>query len=237
MPKRIGIARSILGAPFAEALRRRAGSAVAVVDVPPLHIAEQLRQGDLDGAFVSPWEHLACYPTHRIVPGAAGVSEGPSGLITLVFRQHTRTLARIAARSDAPAECALAQIVLAEKYTTKAEFQELTGTWEEALGNADAVLASDALAVDTEGVEWRIDLVDEWYDLTGLPYVHGFWVVRDGAFTDLSIFAPPENMASGVVRTAPSADDWNGLQEFYRLGYFHGIFDDLPDLRFTGPPQ
>jgi hypothetical protein len=44
-------------------------------------------------------------------------------------------------------------------------------------------------------------------------------------------------MASGVVRTAPSADDWNGLQEFYRLGYFHGIFDDLPDLRFTGPPQ
>lgn len=237
MPRRIGTTRTILGTPFVDAYVRRVESGAAVVEFPPQKLAEELRQGNLDGAFISPWEYVKCYPAYSIVPAAGIVSEGAGGLIGLLYRRQARTLERIAARPDVPSERALAQIVLAEKYEVHPVFQDFTSSWEEALGSADAVLVSDTLARESTAVRERLDLVDEWQDITEFPFVHGFWVVRDEAPADPSLFAPPDALPPGIVRGVPAENDWNALREFYRMAYFHTIIDDLPDLKFTPSGQ
>jgi predicted solute-binding protein len=132
------------------------------------------------------------------------------------------------------------------------------------LHKADAaLLAGNASLCQSTGHANSLDLVEHWTELTGLPYVHGFWCTRPGLLT-------PENLAviteaaseaaeeSGKMTPAmldpglPSlgADDlvalldasayvFNGpeqraVDQFLRFAFYHGMLPDVPELRFAG---
>ena len=112
---------------------------------------------------------------------------------------------------------------------------------------------------------FTLDLVEEWHDLTELPYVHGFWVgteshVSDGEIRAL-IRAKHDGMAHldeivqevsrehelSVERTQHyfssfsygfGAEEQDSLAEFIHYAYFFGIIPDAPDIRFfpSAPP-
>jgi predicted solute-binding protein len=104
-----------------------------------------------------------------------------------------------------------------------------------------------------------LDLVDEWFDLTELPYVHGFWVGRETELLEneaaallhaksqgvqlqskiAEAFAQKQNISLGVARDYLSAFSYDlgqqeedSIQEFFHYAFFHGAIGDVPDLQY-----
>jgi len=93
----------------------------------------------------------------------------------------------------------------------------------------------------------KLDLVDEWYDLTELPYVHGFWAFREEVLEELDFKQIERQSLSQTGMLAKFGDDaeylesfryelnegaLRGLSEFYRMAFYHGIMKEIPDVRF-----
>ena len=56
--------------------------------------------------------------------------------------------------------------------------------------------------------QFSLDLVEEWNDLTGLPYVHGLWVVREGHFTSEEAEVLLASKVSGLHERPALAERW-----------------------------
>lgn len=209
-------------------------------------LAVQLREGKLDGAFLSPVEYAHLYGTCKIAPNVGVLSEGESGSVLLVFHEHLHTIKTIGVDPAFPSEIVLADIIMKEKYDTAPQFVPLSGSVDEALRKADAALVVDRSAIAVRDRPARLDLVDEWYDLSELPFVHGFWVVREGTFAAeemkaLTTAALPAESLPGLnpdeeeyllnFRYTLEEEGIASLNEFFRMAYYHGVLKDIPDLR------
>jgi len=110
---------------------------------------------------------------------------------------------------------------------------------------------------------FHLDLVEEWFDLTGLPYVHGCWVVREGHWAesdsdllreaktrgtkDLSAVASsaakhplsPETVAAYLSSFSYDLGEEQeaSLSEFFRYSFFHGVLGDIPDINLASPEE
>jgi predicted solute-binding protein len=131
---------------------------------------------------------------------------------------------------------------------------------DEMLRKADAALVVN-FHPHSQGQDepFSLDLVEEWNDLTGLPYVHGIWVghdeddpgntveelsrSRDRGVADLRTIARAlaaerdltEKIAEEYLSKFSysfSEQDQQGFTEFIQFAYFHGVLPDVPDLNF-----
>jgi predicted solute-binding protein len=250
MAKRLGLVPHLYARPIVRGIRDRGtasgGGMFAFVEDQYARLALQLRQGQLDGAFLSPVEFAQNYSQWRLVPGSCVVSRGESASVLLIFNEKVRRLKTVAVNPAFPSEIVLAGIVLKEKYDVAPQFLPQAATAAEGLAKADAVLAVDREALAAGGYSSRIDLVDEWFDLTERSFVHGIWAARQGALSPpeikalagsgLSDEAMPE--LSGAEREylrrfryVFDDDASSSLNEFFRMAYYHGMLNDLPDVQ------
>jgi chorismate dehydratase len=253
MPKRLGIPGDSYLRPLFNGLRgeTREGD-LQVIEASPAELALQLRQGELDGAFLSPIDYAKDYSDYKIVPQVACSSSGPSGIVSLLFNEQLFSLRTVAVDPRYTSEIVLMHLILVEKYDIVPQIVPAGGSVDDLLKTHDAVLVTGAAAEQMSGRKNKIDLVDEWTDLTGMPFVHGFWTVNEGLpgnfELDILALSPPpvapqiegiqvEEDGSFVPRIdfAFGADVAEALNEFYRMAYYHGILKDLPDLRFPTP--
>jgi chorismate dehydratase len=247
MPKRIGIPSLVYSRPVSDGLRKKAGRAFELVEGAPAQLAYELRQAALDGAFLSPIDYARDYSRLMLVPDVGAVSEGESGAILLVFHEKTRKIETVCADPAFASEVVLAHLVLVEKYGIAPQIVPFAGPWEEALGKADAVLAAGDEALSLARTPNKMDLVDEWKDITEFPYVHGVWAVRENALTERELRLIVEGTRLGEKQLPTGAEMGffhhfryrldepavNGLTEFYRMAYYHGILKDIPEIRFV----
>ena len=250
MAKRVGITPQVYAQPLFDGLKSLGTNNDPVFDLvtaSPAHLALQLRQEELDGAFLSPIDYARGGPSLRILPVPALISRGESKSIALVFREGLDHIATIAADPGFASEIVLAHLILAEKYDVAPTTVALTSTIEESLLVADAILVADSKKDIIEAYPNRLDLVDEWEDIAGLPFVHGIWVVRDGAWlqqeTDelrkrsaISI-SSLKDKGSDRFRYELDSEATAGLTEFFRFVFYHGILKEIPDVRFVDPQR
>jgi chorismate dehydratase len=117
---------------------------------------------------------------------------GPVMSVKLHFRAPAREVRRVALDEGSRTSAALAQILLAEQYGVRPQFERLPiGCGAEA-SDADAVLLIGDRAIATEGRGTRSeergasgamfvevwDLGEVWNRWTGLPFVFAMWVAR-----------------------------------------------------------
>jgi hypothetical protein len=82
--------------------------------------------------------------------------------------------------------------------------------------------------------------------------VHGFWCAREGALSEaqwnlLAALGLPPEATEALETDAPSPVNifsydfaenvQEGIREFLRYAYYHGILPDVPDLRFFGAQE
>ena len=104
-----------------------------------------------------------------------------------------------------------------------------------------------------------LDLVEEWNDLTGLPYIHGFWVGREEELSkeeaDALLIAKNNGvlLKSQIAQSAAQQRHLSineltsylssfsyilarrkkeSLAEFINYAYFHGVIGDVPEILF-----
>jgi chorismate dehydratase len=262
--KRLGVPSAFYAKPLTVHLADR-DIFVRQVDVPARH-AVQLREGELDAAFLTPIDYARESSEYRIVPGVGVSSASATGSISLVFRDDIQTINTVAIDPSSSSEIILAKIILKEEYELEPKFQPYTGPGDRALANTDALLLiGDASLREISTHPNRIDLVEAWNEITGLPYVHGFWCAPDEslnpeatqwliqcAYNGLaSLDAIAGDLPGNTFPTLSHADmadylyafsydlnedDLEGLREFLRYAFYHGVTPDVAELRFFEVP-
>ena len=264
---RLGVTEALSLKPLLEGLDAPGTQFDLAVDLPAsLAIAFSDRPENFRGAFLSPIDYARHAGDYQIVPGISVSSALPTGAIQLFVNEGTKNISRLAVDIRVTSEIILAKILLLEKFTNLSphkqaiQFIPMMPDLPSMLKKADAALiANFAPPLPGSGDMFSLDLVEEWSDLTGLPYVHGFWVVREGQWDESesrALHAAKErgrkNLSSVASRYAPVSslaeetcleyltsfsydlgeEQEESLSEFIRYSYFHGALGDIPDLTF-----
>jgi len=248
MAKRVGIPPEAFALPLAVPLKDRQDNLFTVTEQSPAELAIALRKHQLDGALLSPIDYAKDYAMYRIVPGVGIASSGESQTVLLVFHESLRDITTIAVDPHFTSEIVLASIILSERYDSHPKIVPFSGTVETMMQSADCALVVGNAAFRFSDHSTKIDLVDEWSDMTELPFVHGIWVSREQDLTvremeALKYHLPPEKLPEEEIRSFdPSyfaSFQYNlngeavaGISEFFRMAYFHGILNDITDVKF-----
>ncbi|MBI3006440.1 MAG: hypothetical protein HYY49_13670 [Ignavibacteriales bacterium] len=236
------------------------------VDIPAQNALKfAQRSGDIRCAFLSPLDYARHGGEFRIVPGIAVSSSQPTDTIRLFVNSDVRNIHSLAVDIRMTSEIILAKIILSEKYRN-ASIKDVRFQVIAMLPNVDLMLqkADAALVVNLQPTvetsdKFPLDLVEEWNDLTELPYVHGFWVAREGDLTRDDIQNLLDAKQKGVEEIVTIAEDaalhpkasketaltylssfsWElgateqeSVSEFFRYSFFYGALADIPDLNF-----
>ncbi len=243
----IGIPADISCRPFRDALRSAGGFEI-VLDAPA-SLARRLEHRELNGALLSPIDFARNASEYLIVPGSAVSSQSGNESIVIHFREGVKAVRTLAVQPVSASDIILAKILLAERFDIEPRIMPLTGSLDAMLARADAaLLAGDAALGSALERPEALDLVEEWIAATDLPYVHGFWCAREKMLTDDertvlgglgSRVADPAPESGGPSPLDLFSYDFpenvqEGIREFLRYAYYHGILPDVPDLRFFG---
>lgn len=262
--KRLGVPPPFYARPLTGHLAERALFATRM-DIPARHAA-RLREHELDAAFLTPIDYARDSSEYRIVPGVGIGSASATGTISLLFHEDLQTISTVAIDPASSSEIVLAKIILAEEYECTPQFQPYAGPAGAALAQADAVLlVGDDSLKEIAAHPHRIDLVQAWNEMTNLPYVHGFWCGGDDSLDPEEVFWLMQGAGRGIASIdtlvsdlphgafpsfSPSDladylyafsydlndDDLDGLREFLRYAFYHGVTPDVPELRFYDVP-
>jgi len=261
--KRLGIPPHLYAVPLTGA-RGAEPSYDWVVDAPARN-AITLREGGLALALLTPIDYARESSLYYIVRGVAVASRGGDESISLLFREGLHRLNTLAIDPSSASEIILARIILAEQFNLRPTLVPYQGDPAGALKSADAVLVSGDIALR---MVWEkgdtLDLVEEWVEMTSLPYVHGIWCGREHAagaddcarllqlsaegradFDALSEEAARAQRlgAMDAVRIREYLEQLTfdatgeveeGLREFIRYAYYHGVLPDIADLQYYG---
>jgi len=268
----IGVSEASYLRPLWYGLRNTESDLDLRVDVPAqLPVSLQQRTGNLRCAFLSPIDYARHGGDYCIVPGVAVSSVNRSNTIQLFINPDVRDIETIAVDIRVTSEIILAKIILAEKFPNREaakrapQFLPMLPNRVEMLRKADAALIVNLQPVEkVEEKPFALDLVEEWNDMTGLPYVHGCWVGHDEEDLGGVVREILRSKDQGVAHLGQIADvvaaemnlsrqfasqylstfsydlgelEQESITEFMKYAYFHGILPDVPDLSFyeVGP--
>ena len=223
--------------------------------------AIDMRQGDLEAAFLTPIDYARESSNYSIVPGVAVSSRAPSDTVVLHFKTGLQTIKTMAVHPTSTSEIVLATILLSERFDVRPRIVPVFGSFDQMLQAADAALlvGNDALG-ERDRHHNKLDLVEEWTDMTGLPYIHGFWCTRAsdltpdhvaelqraGAQGAASLEAIARSEASKHPRETPEGlrhyfesfsftftdEEQEALTEFLRYAFYHVVLPDVAELNF-----
>ncbi|MDH7514772.1 MAG: hypothetical protein QHI48_02695 [Bacteroidota bacterium] len=202
---------------------------------------------------VPAWKHGEL----SLVPGGAVSAVGPTNDIVLFFSPGLMTIRHIGTRSPEVYEILLAEVVLREKYRMTPTFHRWDGTVEEGLRRYDAVLLLDEDIPHGRVAPFHtLDLVDEWFDMTQLPFIRTVtagWthlltkpfcdaVATAASAVDARLLSDLEERlvrqgttsgcesVPGHYRCILDADVIEGLDVFFRFCFYHGLRRDIPSF-------
>ena len=106
---------------------------------------------------------------------------------------------------------ALAQILLQERYGVRPAVRPLLLDADAEASGADAVLliGDRAMKACLPGFRYSVDLGEEWFRWTGLPFVFAFWAVREGFKDDAVVDDLKRSRDFGVANIPTIAEKYS----------------------------
>ena len=236
--------------------------------VNSIHLNE--RTNDLRCAFLSPIDYARHGGSYRIVPGICASSVNPTQTVMLTIKNGVRNIRKVAVDIRVTSEIILAKIILLERIRNLPEdrqgieFVPMMPSLESMLQKADAALIVNfSPQKDTPSEHYTLDLVEEWADMTGFPYVHGFWVAREEDIDAGHIKALMDAKGRGVGRIDSIIGEYDSrggvsqqelkeyfesfsydlgeneidsITEFVTMAYYHGVLPDVPEIALFESP-
>jgi chorismate dehydratase len=223
--------------------------------------AKKLLEGEIELALISSMDYALKKDTWHIVPGLCTTSAGQAKHVQLFFKKDLKEIQTIAIDQNVSGEDVLLKIIMREKYELTPDYIYMAAEIEPMLEKADAALIVNENALFYYNSHPnRLDLNEEWLDLTGLPFVYALWVGRDLAVSasDLSLIQSSYNLGKNNLQNIAQSyaseknNDWifyfdfiakdlnytfsereeDGLLEFFNYAFFYGYTEYIPDLHF-----
>lgn len=221
--------------------------------------AYKLKEGEVDLGIISSLAYAQKKESWRIIPGIALSFLVGSNAMLLFFRKGLKEINRVAINASAITANVLLKIILQEKFKLSPEYISIDAPVDEMLTEADAALLTGSQAM-RERRPNRLDLCEEWYDLTGHPFVYAFWAgleigvtAGDVALIKQSHHLGMKNLENISKKFAQkNKESWayyhdiftryirfefndrekQALQEFYNYAFYYGFSEFIPDLLF-----
>ena len=223
--------------------------------------AVQLREGAADLALIPALEYGRRKEIWNLIPGISVSTRGSLKNLQLFFKKGLKEIRTVAVDPVAESEKVLLHILMREKYMMNPSYIEMESDLDKMLDRTDAALLSGSAALKYYlSNRNRLDLGEEWYDLTSLPFISGFWAGRPFTVSSEQVAAikksfilgqrnlekisqtyaqdQPENWVfyhdflSKDLSYQLSEDVIDGLMEFYNYAFFYGFIDHIPDLHY-----
>lgn len=166
----------------------------------PSQLAVRLRNGELAAGMVS---SVACFlnPRLQIAPGMAVASKGPVQSVKLFLNGDVESIRRVALDTSSLTSVLLSKVVLSESYGLSPEFVDMPPHVEDMLGACDAAVMIGDPAMKVPAHRYReLDLGEEWYKLTGLPFVYAVWAVNPDLASPALVDVLQRSKAYGIER-------------------------------------
>ena len=225
------------------------------------YAAEQLRQGAIELGIIPAVEYARRKETWNLIPGLCVSARGSLKNVQLFFKKGLKSINKIAVDQNAGSNKTLLQILLREKYFLNPEYMEMAPNLDLMLKKADAAFLVGEPAIENfKLTRNRLDLGEEWYDLTGLPCPLAFWAGRQFTINEDDVNSIKksfeigsrniEKISKDYAKSHPenwafyhdilthdlsyqfSEDVKDGLMEFYNFAFYFGYIDQIPDLHF-----
>lgn len=147
----------------------------------PSICAEQLEVGQIDVGLV-PVAEIARQGL-EIIPGVGITSLGAVRSILLFSKVPWQAVRTLNADASSRTSVQLARVVLRERFGIEPEIRQHLPSLPAMMESADAALliGDPALVINPADQPYRwLDLGEEWFRLTGLPFVFAAWAARPG---------------------------------------------------------
>ena len=231
-------------------------------DVPSV-CADRLLEGEVELGIIPSIEYARSKGAWKIVPELCIASQGAVKSVNLFFKKDLRDLRKIAVDTGSRTSVALLKILLRERYQMEPELLPMPPDLERMFQQADAALVIGDRALHYQhSHESYLDLGEEWFDLTGLPFVYAFWAGHELSINEEDVKLLQESYRFGerhlddiCTRFAADKDfppsfyrayltenihyqfgeaEKEGLKEFYNYAFYFGFIEHIPELHFYG---
>jgi chorismate dehydratase len=198
-PIRIGAVGYLNARPLTWALDREPARWQVRYDVPSV-CAALLHAGEVDLGLVPSVEYLRS-PDYRMVPGIGVGSRGPVASVAMYTHREVPAIRSIALDTSSRTSVALIRVLCRHHFHIDPEFVAHGPDLVAMTRAADAALLIGDPAFDAEhealGLR-KVDLGEEWFRMTGLPFIYAAWTGRAGAVAADEVRALQEAQAEGV---------------------------------------
>ena len=144
----------------------------------PSECARLLHAHEIDVGLIPSIEYLRGPLPYIIVPGPAVTSRGPVASVAIYTRREPGDIRTIAMDTSSRTSVALATVIVQRRFGVTVEPVAMAPDLDAMLARADAalIIGDVALFLDhaASGVR-KIDLGEEWTEMTGLPFVYACW--------------------------------------------------------------
>jgi chorismate dehydratase len=257
---RVGTLKDFFCAPLTHSLEKSPAVAGLFIDTPTV-LVDKLMSREIDAAFLTPIDYARMSSDLQLLPtlGAASIIE--SRTVLLCLNSTIRELKTVALGAATATDVVLAKIILEEQFKSHVVFIPVAGGVDEMLEKADAALLCGDAVLSSEWEGPSIDLIEEWTEMTGLPFVHAVCATllnheRAAAIETLLVDSRHAGLAelpacaseiAQRLHVAPERVEEQlelyqyelmpthreSIDEFFRLAFFHGILQDVPEIHMS----
>ena len=212
-----------------------------------------------NAVFVPPIDFAQNSSGMVLYPNLGVSSIGDSGVARLFLRKNLPVIRTLAVGNVSTTDVVLSRIILGEKYESEPAIVPVIGTVDEMLAKADCALISGDSLLRLQTDHPFIDLVDEWTDITELPFVHTVCIAREDAFAKEVVALLTSSQEAGKHSIDSIANELSAelkissdtlqqylshfsygfnessktaLEEFFRMAFYYGILGDVPEINF-----
>lgn len=193
--------------PYLNARPLLEGLECRITELVPARLCEEFQKGEFDAALLSSIDVLS-QSDASVVDGVAIASRGEVHSVILAYTGEVAALGKIHLDPSSHTSNALLRIILEEFHALKPEYIHTSAKGTSVLPRL--LIGDPAIAFRKQyaASEFKIlDLGEEWYLHTGLPFVFALWVLKED-ITQKKILADVLRSAKnhGLSRLAEIAD-------------------------------
>jgi chorismate dehydratase len=159
-----------------------------------------LHAGEVDLGLVPSIDYLQS-ADYRFVPGVGIGSRGPIASVALYTRLPIDRIRTIALDTSSRTSVTLIRVLCRHRFGIEPEFvphgpdlAAMTAHYDAGLLIGDPAFDADHAALGLQ----KIDMGEEWTQMTGLPFIYAAWTGRTGAITQDDVQALQAAQAEGV---------------------------------------
>ena len=225
---------------------------------------ERILNDECDAAMIGPVEFARNSSDFSLYPSIGVSSRGESRTSVLCVNRNIRSITSVAVGAGSSSDIILAKIILSEKFEQDIVIVPVIGSVQQMLLKADAALLTGNALLASQWEGPTLDLVDEWTDMTELPFTHLLCAARKEKYkkeiasllftsqelgkASLSTIAlqqakelsyPVEAMEQQLKSYTYGFDDEarEALGEFFRYAFYLGILPDVPEIEVFGDEE